>query len=323
MKIILAVVLGLLAAFFAAALVAALGSGPGGIRSISLRATEKKVLVTIDALPMAHIIQQDDLELRMISAGDAPLGAFVSSAATLGRVLVAPTVPGQILTARMLAPSGSGPEIASMLTDGYRASTITLSSNGPATFIYPGSLVDVLATFDLPRSRSVVSQTISRTILQGARVLAVEGVATFKDPNEDADSTNSRYKSSRRAPMVTLLLTPSQAQMLHLAADLGSISVTLRPPFESNRSPIAAAATLDGLLGFSSTWPPAPPPAPVESSDDSSKDADADPAPAPLQPPMLVAPPLLVTAPEADNSWITTVTRGGSRTDHTFEDTEK
>jgi pilus assembly protein CpaB len=84
---------------------------------------------------------------------------------------------------------------------------------GVAGFLYPGSRVDVLATFTLPGN----TDSITQTILQDVEVLTA-GEKIEPDPQGKAETEN----------VVTLLLAPEESQKLLLASTQGSIQFVLR-----------------------------------------------------------------------------------------------
>ena len=321
MKIFLSVILGLLAAMFAAVLVAALTSGPEGMPALSLGPTDAKVVVASKGLAPGHVLSESDLKLEAAKIGDLGAGAITSIRPAVGRVLVRPVVEGQQITSKMIAGIGTGPEIAAMLKAGSRASTITIADRGLAAFLYPGATVDVISIFDVPRGYKDAGQPVSRTVLQGVSVLAVEGysdaLSQFKasqDPDSSAIST-----SSRRGPTLTLLLTPREAQILQLAKSLGSVSVTLRPANEASQAP-TEAATLEELLQLTAARgpeqpTPVPPTTVVVTPDGTGVDT-SDPVPSS---PASSAP----SAPAKQaKDWNTTIIRGGKRTTYTFKEAD-
>jgi Flp pilus assembly protein CpaB len=82
--------------------------------------------------------------------------------------------------------------------------------------VLPGSRVDVLITLN-PNPNLNRPESISRTILQNIQVLA-SGQVT----QPDKDGTPIKVS------VVTLLLTPDQAELLTLAAQEGKVQMALR-----------------------------------------------------------------------------------------------
>ena len=320
MKIFLSVILGLLAAMFAAVLVAALTSGPKGIPALSLGATDAQVVVATKELSAGHVLTESDLKLDDAQLGDLGAGSITSIRPAIGRVLVRPVIAGQQVTSKMIAGVGTGPEIAAMLKAGNRAATITIADRGLAAFVYPGATVDVISIFDVPRGYENAGKPVSRTVLQGVSVLAVEGysdaLSQFK-ASQDADS--SPKSGTRKGPTITLLLTPREAQILQLAKSLGSLSVTLRPTEEISEAP-TEAATLEQLLQLTA---------------ERDRDRDLPQAPAtvvvtqPADSPLVSEPAPIteittkpVSPARESEDWKTTIIRGGKRTTYSFKEAD-
>ena len=232
MKLFLSIVLGLLAALFAAVLVAALTTGPEGVPSLSLGNADARVVVAEKVLQAGHVITSDDVQLKKVNSVDVSTGSLRSVAPLIGRVLIREMAKGQQITAGAIAGLGTGPEIEAMLDKGFRAATITLSDRGPSQFVYPGGIVDVIAIFDIPKGYPGEGDTVSRTVLDGIRVLAVEGFSDAAAQAEAKDELKSALRTGR-GPSLTLLVTPEEAQVLQLARSLGTLSVTLRPTEEA------------------------------------------------------------------------------------------
>jgi len=79
---------------------------------------------------------------------------------------------------RYLAVAGSGIGLSSRIPPGMRATAVRSNEIvGVAGFLFPGSHVDVLATYTLPGA----SSSITQTVLQNVEVLTA-GTATEPDP---------------------------------------------------------------------------------------------------------------------------------------------
>jgi Flp pilus assembly protein CpaB len=186
--------------------------------------------------------------------------------------------------------SGAAPgaAMASKLPAGYRAITVGLRDAGSGAFLYPGAIVDLLATIEASGRGGSQRETMTVTFLQAVRVLAVN--------QETSDSSSAASGDARRSAnrfTVTLAVTPQQAAEVEYASARGAIGVSLRPDqdAESERGRLAAA-TARSLM----------PPVPAAAG---SADSEAQ---APASPSDLASPWM----------WSVTVIRGGSTTRHDF-----
>jgi pilus assembly protein CpaB len=90
---------------------------------------------------------------------------------------------------------------------------------------------------------------MTRTILKNVRVFAV---------NEQTHRETDSQGNNIAAKTVSLLVTPSQVEVLMLAGRLGSLSLSLRPPNEEVVDGETSDATIQELLGISEDADPKP-----------------------------------------------------------------
>lgn len=141
-------------------------------------------------------------------------GGFQNAATVTGRAALYPVAAGEPLLSADLATPGSGLGIATRIPEGMRA--VALRTNDVVAvggFIYPGSHVDVLVTFGVTNN----SVPVTAVVLQDVQVLAT-GQKTEPDPKGKPTSVD----------IVTLLLTPEQAERAVLASEKGAIHIVLR-----------------------------------------------------------------------------------------------
>ena len=108
---------------------------------------------------------------------------------------------------------------------------------GVAGFVLPGTRVDVLITLD-PNPSLNRPETIARTILQNLQVLASGQVS---QPDQDGKPI--------KVSVVTLLVTPDQAELLTLASSQGKVQMALRNTLDTTavRTGGASARELGGI----------------------------------------------------------------------------
>jgi pilus assembly protein CpaB len=113
--------------------------------------------------------------------------------------------------------------VSSTIELGYRAVSVQITDvSGVAGLIQTNSLVDVLFT----RPGTMAEATTS-TILQKVRVLSTGRLLAA---GQTADPRTPK------SPVVTLVLTPEDAQKLELAKNEGRISLSLRNPLDPSES---------------------------------------------------------------------------------------
>ena len=171
-------------------------------------------------------VEEDQLELKLWPKKSVPNGAFRTTKKLLEsdkKVPLQMILKGEpILTARLSHPKrGSG--MAPLVPANFRAFPVQVERwVALSKMLYPGAVVDVMSTVKLEEGGLT-----SRTILQGIKVLAVNGAVdgtTFVRGNP-----KRKKKDARRARTVaTLLLLPDQAEQLALATRVGKIDIVLR-----------------------------------------------------------------------------------------------
>jgi pilus assembly protein CpaB len=128
--------------------------------------------------------------------------------------VIYPVAASQPILDGYLAAPGSGIGITTKIPEGMRATSVKSDEIvGVAGFLFPGSHVDVLVTF---RSDGLPAPA-TQIVLQDVEVLTV-GQKLQPDPQGKPDTVS----------VVTLLLTPEDAQKLVLASSQGSIQFVLR-----------------------------------------------------------------------------------------------
>src|SRR5215510_3179060 len=167
----------------------------------------------------------------------------------VGRPLMVSVKAKQPLLERELAASGSGFGLAGKIPEGMRATAVKSNEIvGVAGFLFPGSHVDVIATYTLPTGGG--AGTVTTTVLQNVEVVTT-GTSIEPDPQGKPQSVS----------VVTLLLTPEDSQKLLLASAQGTIQFVLRSGVDQQIANIPPTR-LDQLIAGAAPPPPAPTPAP-------------------------------------------------------------
>jgi len=144
-----------------------------------------------------------------------------------------------VLAESCFIENGVAAQVAASLPTGMRAVSVSLSNDSiTGGLLYPGCVVDVLASFKL--SSSERGQAISTTLLREVQVLAVRGASIVSEKEIEQDK--SRSPSNYGRVTVTLMVDPKQAEALQLATENGTISLALRNPLD--KSPVDTEATV-------------------------------------------------------------------------------
>ena len=175
-----------------------------------------EVVVATRDLGIGAAIEATDLKVQPWPANRIPDGSFQQIDDVISRVTVSQVLVNEPIVDRRLAVPGSGVGLAPKVPEGMRAMAVRVDDvNGVAGFVLPEARVDVLLTGS-PKGRAELGQ-ITRTILSKIRVISAG--------EHLAPDASGR---PQRVPVVTLLLTPRQAEMLTLASSHGRIQLVLR-----------------------------------------------------------------------------------------------
>jgi pilus assembly protein CpaB len=175
-------------------------------------------------LPGGIVLTADDVKVSAWPVGTSLPGSFSKVEDVLNRPLIYPVGAKDPILQRNLAIQGSGLGLSVKIPPGMRATSVRSNEVvGVAGFLYPGSRVDVLATFTLPGNANSVTQTI----LQDVEVLTA-GEKIEPDPQGKPQTVD----------VVTLLLGPGDSQKLLLASTQGTIQFVLRNSADQTTTPV-------------------------------------------------------------------------------------
>jgi pilus assembly protein CpaB len=179
-------------------------------------ATPSRVIVVAARdLPAGAIVTREDVETVAWPGAAIPEGIAEQPADVVGRGLIVEVRKSEPLLGWKLAEKEAGGGLSITIPEGMRAVSVEVDEVvGVAGFVLPGTRVDVLATVMPGTDRA---QTTTRIILQNVRALAAD----------------QRYQQEiqgepQYVTVVTLLVTPDQAEALTLAATEGRIQLALR-----------------------------------------------------------------------------------------------
>ena len=152
-----------------------------------------------------------------------PKGILTDQKDAVNRVLLVPINSNEPVLASKLSAATTVEGMASTIEPGLRAVSVQITdASGVAGMVLPNAHVDVL--FTRPGS---MAEAVTTTILENVRVLSTgRQLATGQTVDPRAP----------RSPVVTLLLTPADAQKLELAKNQGKISLSLRNPLDMSKA---------------------------------------------------------------------------------------
>lgn len=217
-------------------LLQSLGSPDQTARGTAVR---QQLVAARDLQAGRKLVAQD---LAWANVPEGREAGVLSASDALGRALVGPLAKGEALREANLTSRLSGPAIANLLPSGQRAITVSLRDTGPEVVLYPGAIVDVLATFEIPGRASNGRESMTRTVLEAAKVLAVNDEAV-------GSVETAERRSNQRRLAVTLAVTPQQAADLELANSRATLGIALRSEQDKTgtAAPMATTASVFGV----------------------------------------------------------------------------
>lgn len=214
-------------------------------------ATTQIVVATHD-LEIGTLIKDSDVKVVEWS-GTLVKGTVANPADVVGRGVIAAIGQDEAIVDTRLAPRGAGAGLAATIPPGMRAVAVRVNDVvGVAGFVTPGQRIDLLIAGNPPGAGNSQG-TIEKTLLQNIEVLSA-GQNIQKDAEGKPVSV----------PVVNLLVTPEQAEILSLASSETRIQLVLRNPMdkETTKTPGTAVAKLfSGQTGPTEIKPAPPKPA--------------------------------------------------------------
>jgi pilus assembly protein CpaB len=176
------------------------------------------VVAAARELPTGTRVSAADLKTVPWPNSAPVAGAFTKVDDVVNRGVVVSVQENEPLTEAKLAPIEAGAGITPVIPDGMRAISVRVNEViGVAGFVTPGTRVDVFATLQ----QQPTSQT--KIIVSNVQVLAA-GTRYEQDKNKPGEPIPSS--------VVTLLVTPKDAERVVLASTEGQVMLALRNPLD-------------------------------------------------------------------------------------------
>jgi pilus assembly protein CpaB len=215
------------------------------VRSMPVREVEiarAQAVVAARPLSVGTMVTKDDVKVVPWPAANQVPGSFTAIDKVVNRGVIVATAENEPLTEGKLAAVGSGAGLPPTIPEGMRAISVKVNEIiGVAGFVIPGTRVDVMVTV-----KGLDQKTQTRVVLSNVTVLT----AGTRYDQERATKEGKPIPTS----VVTLLLTPTDAETMTLAAEEGRVMLALRNPLDiaPTQTP---GAKLNALLGEASPPP--------------------------------------------------------------------
>jgi pilus assembly protein CpaB len=198
------------------------------------------VIVAADDLQVGARVEEHDIKIIKIPAAYLPPGAPRRRSDVLGHGVIIPISKGEFILPNRLAGENAGAGLPSLIPPGMRAVSVRVNEVvSVAGFVTPGTRVDVLLT-GTPGG----GEQQTTTVLQNVAVLA-SGHTLERTATGEAQTT----------AVITLLVSPDDAQRLTLASSEGHIQLALRNPLDTKQDEVPSSNSRGLYRGMAAPAP--------------------------------------------------------------------
>jgi pilus assembly protein CpaB len=192
------------------------------------------VLVATRPLPMGVRLAAADVKVVPWPSRAPLAGAHATADEVVNRGVIAPILENEPVTEVKLAPLEAGAGLPPTIPPGMRAISVRVNEVvGVAGFVVPGTHVDVFVTL----KRQTESET--RIVVSNVQVLTA---------GTRYDQEKAKAGEAMPSSVVTLLLTPEDAERTVLASAEGQVMLALRNPLDVALTATAGTRS-DSLFG--------------------------------------------------------------------------
>jgi pilus assembly protein CpaB len=198
-----------------------------GMVGANSAASAASVVVAAKDLAVGAKIEAQDVRLAQLPSSELPSNVFHNTSDVVGRGVLVPMQRSELILGSKVAGEEAGAGLPALIPPGMRAVSVKVNDVvSVAGFVLPGTRVDVILTGQPSKSNDTPTAT---TVLENVQVLSA-GPKLEKDANGQPVNV----------PVITLLVSPDDAQKLTLAAGQGQIQLSLRSPMDLSQPEIAA-----------------------------------------------------------------------------------
>lgn len=213
----------------------------GSVRQVAPLQTQPIAVAVVD-ISWGTSLKKEMLKIEPFLKGSVPDGYFSDPAPLTGRISITNIKAKEPILESKLAPATlKTGGVAAIIRSKKRAVAVKVDKFiGVSGFIHPGNRVDVLVTLTSAKT----STSITKTVLENILVLAA---------GPEVEKT-SKEEKAQPVEVITLEVTPEEAEKLALAATEGKLQLALRN-FSDTEDVLTRGTTIPALLGSYSGQP--------------------------------------------------------------------
>lgn len=181
-----------------------------------------QAVVAARPMPLGTLLTRDMVKVVDWPARTPLQGGFTRVEDVVDRGLIAPVSENEPLTESKVASKESGAGLPPTITEGMRAISIRVNEVvNVAGFVLPGTRVDVLVVIS---PTNAAEDKISRVVVSNVSVLTAGTLYDQEEARKDGKAV--------RSTVVTLMVSPEDAEKIALAQTDGQLMLTLRNPLD-------------------------------------------------------------------------------------------
>ncbi len=191
---------------------------------VQVRSQNTRVVIATKDLPVGTMLAADDVQVVDMPSSSLPQGTLSDPAKAIGHGAIVKMGKNELVLETKLAGDKAGAGLPSMIPTNMRAVSVQVNEViAVAGFVAPGTRVDVLLTGSPGTNNS--NDVMTTTVLENVEVLAA-------GQSIQPDATGNKPE---KVPVITLLVSPEDAQKLTLASSQGKIQLSLRNPLDEKQ----------------------------------------------------------------------------------------
>jgi pilus assembly protein CpaB len=194
----------------------------------------RPIAVAVTDLPWGNVLAKEMIKMEPYLISSLPQGYFSDPNTLVGRVVISPVRAKEpILESRLASIDIKTGGVPAMITPNKRAMAVKVDKViGVSGFIFPSNRVDVLVTM----TPGGASAPMTKTVLENINVLAAGTELQEKEKGKPVP-----------VDVITLEVTPEEAEKLAFAASEGRLLLALRNPLDT-KEVLTKGITVSALL---------------------------------------------------------------------------
>jgi pilus assembly protein CpaB len=187
-----------------------------GVTKAPILETQSIAVATVD-LNWGTVVVKEMINMEPFLKSSLPAGAYTDMNSLVGRVVISSIRAKEPFLESRLAPqSVKTGGVAAVISSNKRAVAVRVDKViGVAGFIKPGNRVDVLVTM----AKGKAGEPITKIVLENMLVLAA---------GPEVQTVKGKEQQAAPVDVITLEVTPEEAEKLALAATEGKLQLALR-----------------------------------------------------------------------------------------------